>query len=115
MDHRRFVKSPRFAPPPTFAAFILLVSFTAISSEPDHFPVGDVSSVEAVVHATAFNGACWLLSTKYGPLEATNLGPEYKDDGLKVIISFRKRDDLASTCMMGWIVTLLSISRETAN
>jgi hypothetical protein len=94
---------------PAFA--LILFGSLAFSGEPQKIPLGDVQSVEAVVHAPAFAGACWLLTTQYGQLEPTNLDSEYKSDGLKIIVSFRRRDDLASTCAMGWIVTLSSISR----
>jgi hypothetical protein len=116
MGHRGFLNSPRLSPPSKLPALTLLfLGFTASSGEPETIPAGDVHSVEAVVHALAFVGdACWLLTTKYGQLEPTNLEPEYQSDGLKVIVSFRKRGDLASTCMQGvGIVTLSSISRET--
>jgi hypothetical protein len=113
MRQRRSLNPP--SPRSTFSALTLLsLGFTASSGEPQTIPKGDVHSVEAVVHAPGFVGGCWLLTTKYGHLDPTNLEPEYKIDGLKVMVSFRKRDDLASTCMQGvGIVTLSNISRET--
>jgi hypothetical protein len=116
MDRPRCVATPRIACRPILTAFLLsLLASPVFSEELEKFPIGDVQTVEAVVHAPAFNGACWLLITKYGPLEPTNLEPEYRKDGLKIVVSFRKRSDLASTCMMGRIVTLLSTSRGTTN
>jgi hypothetical protein len=114
MRQRQFWNSPRPSPRSSFlASTLLFLGFPASSGEPETIPKGDVHSVEAVVHAPGFIGGCWLLTTKYGQLDPTNLEAEYKIDGLKVMVSFRKRDDLASTCMQGWIVTLSNISRET--
>jgi hypothetical protein len=92
--------------------FVLLLGVAAHGQLGAQPPEGTVESVEAVVHAPEFSGACWLLTSKFGRLEPTNLAPEFKVNGLKVIISFSKRHDLASTCGMGWIVTLSSIARE---
>jgi hypothetical protein len=91
---------------------MVLLSAAAFGQMKVQLPEGMVESVEAVVNAPKYPGACWLLTTKYGRLEPTNLTSEFKVDGLKVIISFSKRHDLASSCMMGSIVTLSSIARE---
>ena len=110
---RRLTCSLRHGLPWVLASFVLLLlSATGYGQQNAQLPDGDVKSVEAVVHAPGYTGACWLLITKYGRLEPTNLTPEFKIDGLKVVISFTTRHDLASACMMGSIVTLSSIVRE---
>jgi len=95
-------------------SLVVLLSVAAYAQPEEKPPEGIVKSVEAVVHAPEYMGACWLLTTEYGRLEPTNLAPEFRIDGLKVVISFSKRHDLASTCMMGWIVTLSSIVHEAS-
>ena len=111
MNLRRLFNSPRLDFLRKLSAFVLILfGSAAFSGEPEKIPLGEIQSVEAVVHAPKFVGECWLLTTKYGPLEPTNLDSEYKNEGLKVLVSFRRRDDLATACMMGRIVTLSSIS-----
>ena|ERR1700733_4769303 len=111
---RRLFTLPPCAWSLILTSFVLLLSVAAYGQPEVQPPEGTVKSVEAVVHAPEYKGACWLLTTEYGRLEPTNLAPEFRIDGLKVVISFSKRHDLASTCMMGWIVTLSSIVREAS-
>lgn len=97
----------------TSISMLLLLSATAFGQLLGRPPEDGAKSVQAVVRAPPpFAGPCWLLITEYGRLEPTNLAQEFKIDGLKVVISFDTRHDLASTCMMGSIVTLTSIVRE---
>ena len=49
-------------------AFVLLLGVAAYSQLGAQPPEGTVESVEAVVHAPEFSGACWLLTSKFGRL-----------------------------------------------
>ncbi len=73
---------------------------------------GEQRSVDAVVSEPNSQNRCWGLNTKFGRLETTYLRPEFSIDGLRVIVTFSARHDLATTCTDSpAIVTILSISR----
>ena len=74
-------------------------------------PDAEVANVEGIVKFIGVNSGCWVLETKFGRLETTNLDQAFKVDNLKVIATVRRRSDLASTCSVGRaIVTISHIS-----
>jgi hypothetical protein len=93
---------------------VLLLSLgTAFSASQPPLPYNQSVATEATVRLVFM--PCWVLDTKYGRLEPTNLDGKFKIDGLKVFVTVRPRDDVATTCAVGdEIVTVLNIARVDA-
>lgn len=65
----------------------------------------------ATVRYLPLEGGCWVLQSGGTNYEPINLPASYRVDGLRVNVRFRHRDDMASVCMVGPIVSIESISR----
>jgi hypothetical protein len=104
----------RISTPFLVAQLCLLWSVAAFAHTPKIFPDGDVSNVEATVKHS--DHGCWVLDTKYGWLETTNLDPKFEIENLKVLATVHRRKDVASGCMVGRaMVTITSIKRIGAD
>lgn len=89
-------------------SLFLLWTVAAFAQTPKIFPDGDVHDVEATVKHSDYG--CWVLDTKYGWLETTNLDPKFEIENLKVVATMHRRKDVASGCMVGRaMVTITSI------
>jgi hypothetical protein len=89
----------------------LSTASTGYAGDPPKIPEGNIPNVEATVNHSPMG--CWVLQTKFGLLEPTNLTPEFEVENLKVIVTIRERVDLATTCMVGKaILTISNISRS---
>jgi inhibitor of cysteine peptidase len=68
---------------------------------------------DGTVRFQEIEGGCWSIvatdSTVYEPL---NLGEDFRQDGLAVSFVARPRPEMASICMVGQIVELVSIRRR---
>jgi hypothetical protein len=66
--------------------------------------------VDVTVRYVNLEGGCWTLeaakTVRYLPL---NLPDQFRHDGLNVHADLVRRDDYASTCMVGPVVEILSI------
>jgi hypothetical protein len=92
---------------------LLLFLGTAFSASQPPLPFNQIVSTKATVRLIF--RPCWILDTKYGRLEATNLDAKFKIDGLKVFVTVQPRNDLATTCAVGdEIVTVLKIAKVEA-
>jgi hypothetical protein len=67
--------------------------------------------VDATVEFLNVEGGCWALKVSGQHYQPTNLANEFKQDGLRVRVTMRTRDDMASVCMIGPIVQIVSIRR----
>jgi hypothetical protein len=66
-----------------------------------------------IVHRATVECSAWFIHADSGiAFELTRLAPEFQQDGLKVRFALRKRGDLASICMAGPIVDVVSIAKE---
>lgn len=75
-------------------------------------PGEEAVGVQGIVKFINVEGGCWLLDTRYGRLYPTNLESEFRVDGLKIIVSVRRRVDIATFCPVGdAIVTISQIAR----
>lgn len=89
----------------TIAAALLVMGSCAVEiSTPDHL------SIRATVTFVSIEGGCWTLVTTTGKrYEPVNLPAGYQEDGLEVRVTLRARTDMASICMVGDLVEILSI------
>jgi hypothetical protein len=89
----------------TVTAALLVMGSCAIEiSTPDHL------SIRATVTYVSIEGGCWTLVTNTGKrYEPVNLPAAYQKDGLEVRVTLRARTDVASICMVGDLVEILSI------
>jgi len=69
------------------------------------------AGVDAVVHYVNLEGGCWTITVDpnhvYQPL---SLPAAFQKDGLAVRVDFKQRPDMASFCMVGPLIQILSIS-----
>jgi len=71
-----------------------------------------VMTEEGTVQYVDVTGGCWRIVGYDGVnYEPVNLPDEYKEDGLTVRFSAKRRDDLVTTCMVGQVVELLGIRK----
>jgi hypothetical protein len=68
---------------------------------------------DGTVRFQEIEGGCWSIvaadSAVYEPL---HLAEEFRQDGLKVTFVARPRPEMASVCMVGRIVEIISIRRR---
>jgi PKD repeat protein len=73
----------------------------------------EAPGVNATVRFLNLEGGCWTITpderVHYLPL---NLAPQFKRDGLKVRVDFAQRNDYASTCMVGPVIQIHSITER---
>ncbi len=73
----------------------------------------DPSTTEATVRFVGIEGGCWLLDADNGSrYEPIGLPAEYRVDGRRVRVTVKPRSGAASTCMVGDLVDIVSISPE---
>jgi hypothetical protein len=88
--------------------FALLVVSIGISSCNDDETV----SQKGVVQFVQVEGGCWKIAGDDGvDYEPINLSEEFREEGLAVQFTGQLRKDLASTCMVGQIIEIVSIRR----
>ncbi|MHC4709167.1 MAG: hypothetical protein ACYTA3_01730 [Planctomycetota bacterium] len=77
-------------------------------------PIDDPDAfwVNATVEFTPVEGGCWRLTTDETSYEPVSLDQEFQEDGLPVRAALKPRPDLASICMVGQIVEVLSIRKR---
>lgn len=71
----------------------------------------DAFWVDATVTFMNLEGGCWTLAADDKTYEPINLTAEFREDGLPVRAALKPRTDVATTCMVGEIVEVLSIRR----
>jgi inhibitor of cysteine peptidase len=77
-----------------------------------HLPP-DAFRVDGHVRFVNVEGGCWVIDAADGTrYEPVNLPEAFRSDGLPVRAALKPRPDLASICMVGEIVELLSIRRR---
>lgn len=71
------------------------------------------ATFDASIRFVSLEGGCWTIApsppneqVNYLPL---NLPEEFRQDGLKVRVEVKRRDDYGSVCMLGPVVEILSI------
>ena len=79
---------------------------------PAVLPNSDVQNVAATIRSAV--SGCWVLDTEFGLLQPTNLSPEFRVEGLEVVVTIRKRDGMTTACMAGPLVTISQIARAGA-
>jgi hypothetical protein len=96
------------APIAAVAVLGLALACAAEPASPSPEP-GRTSPVTASIEFLNLEGGCWVIArgdTNYLPL---NLPDRFRRNGLQVDVEFVRRDDYASTCMVGPVVEILSI------
>lgn len=88
-----------------FLLAILLTSCNNIN-EPNSFHKGTVKYISL---EGGFYGIISEMNEKYDPI---NLPKEFKKDGLKILFSFKERNDLANFHMWGKIIELTEIKLD---
>ncbi|HUL04645.1 MAG TPA: hypothetical protein VLV16_15590 [Gemmatimonadales bacterium] len=100
--------SRRLLVPALTLAALLLSGFAGCPDSTD--PASSGAGVDAVVHYVNVEGGCWTIHVDpnqvYQPL---NLPTEFEHDGLAVRVEFQQRNDMATYCMVGPVVQILSI------
>jgi len=92
---------------------LILAAFVAagFGGCPDTTDPGAGAGIDAVVHYAPIEGGCWTLTVAprkvYQPLD---LPADFRHDGMAVRVEFKERPDMASFCMVGPLVQILSIS-----
>jgi hypothetical protein len=74
-------------------------------------PEGEFS-VDGTVLKLPIGTGCWVIRTLEGTeYEPLNLKDEHRNEGMRVRAELRARSDMASTCMVGTTVEILSIEK----
>ena len=95
---------------------ILLISFSSckktICEEPGKNHEGSVNATVRWYGAPEVDGLGWMLQFETGPIEKpSNLGDQYKADGLKVSVVYEKTEDKYHCfCQQGFIKMIRIIS-----
>lgn len=89
----------------------LAIAFLALAfgCTPVTVPADPLAPVDATVEFLQLEGGCWSIKTADDVFQPINLAPEFRQDGLRVRVSMRRRNDMASVCMIGPLVEVLSI------
>ncbi len=93
-------------------AVALATSAFSCSTGPNQDPEiddPDAFWVDATVGFTPVEGGCWKLVVDDTSYEPIGLDEEFREDGLAVRAALKARPDLASICMVGQLVEVLSI------
>ncbi len=95
-------------------ALVLVTTAFSCSTNPQDPVIDDPGAfwVDATVAFTPIEGGCWMLTVDDTTYEPINLEQEFRVDGLQVRAALKPRADLASFCMVGQIVEVLSIRRR---
>ncbi len=89
---------------------VTLVAACSSSAAPLENKGPEPSGMAATVRYLDVEGGCWAVDAADGVrYEPINLPAAFRQDGKKVKIVLRERSDLASVCMVGRIVELVSI------
>ena len=74
-------------------------------------PYGDnAGEVVAEVRFVNVGRGCWVLSNKYGHrYEPMQLAEEFRQEGLKVRVTYRSRGDVGSVCMLQDVIEIEEI------
>jgi hypothetical protein len=95
-------------------AFVLMATFSATRpmAAAEILPLGEAISVEATIEFINVEGGCWVFDTKFGRLAPLTLDAKFKVDGMKVMVTIQRQDEIATTCQVGnYIVKVLSIGK----
>lgn len=87
-----------------FAALALGLGCTPVT-----IPLDPPGAVDATVEFLQVEGGCWSIKTAEDVFQPINLAQEFRQDGLRVRVSFKQRNDMGSVCMIGPLVEILSI------
>ena len=72
---------------------------------------GQVLATDATIRYVGVEGGCWAIDLDSGQrYEPVNLAVDFRKDGLRVHVELRAAPDMVSTCMLGPLVTVESIS-----
>lgn len=94
--------------------FSLIVAATLSCANAAHpLKPGMGATFDASIQFVSVEGGCWTIApsppneqVNYLPI---NLPEEFRQDGLKVRVEVKVRDDYGSVCMLGPVVEILSI------
>lgn len=105
------MRSRRIEHRSSFPTFTWLAVVTAaLFASCDEATGPDGVEIEATVEFLAVEGGCWSLraadGTRYEPLE---LAEPFREHGLRVVATVRRRADIGTVCQIGDIVEILSI------
>jgi len=88
-------------------AFLVFVSVMVLACRGTTGPA--LSLETANVRFSNVEGGCWTIEQDQRDYQPMNLPAEFQRDGLPVRVTFVRRDDRVSFCMLGPIIQLLSI------
>jgi hypothetical protein len=79
---------------------------------PSSGPVVPISGASATVEFLNIEGGCWALKIGGELRQPVNLPAEFRQDGLAVSVVIEPVENMASICMIGPIVRIVTISRR---
>jgi hypothetical protein len=88
-------------------AFLVFVSAMVLACRDATGPAHFLDT--ATVRFTNVEGGCWTITQDQRSYQPLNLPAEFLHDGLRVRVTFVRRDDRVSFCMVGPIIQILSI------
>lgn len=90
-----------------------LVALACTDLSVDPLESATQATLAASVQFLELEGGCWTLEVGEGVhYQPINLPDEFLHDGLLVSAELLRRDDFGSTCQVGPMVEVLSISRR---
>lgn len=91
---------------------IILLSILFLSSCKNQYPVDAKIETTATINYISLEGGFYGIVTEDGKhLDPINLKDEYKQNGLKVKLTYKERTDLASFHMWGRLIEIIEIRR----
>jgi hypothetical protein len=76
---------------------------------PAPIPPTAANEVDGTVEFVELEGGCWAIKVGDVYNQPTNLSSEFQQDGLAVRVRLERQENMASICMIGPIVRVVSI------